>query len=93
MSNMKLEVPNAILFVLEPDNPEVEIPAYGGLISSTSTCVSVGTLADVDGETEVILDQAPVAGLQRVFDGVLSTKTGTIAIVTAHGHSLNRPGY
>lgn len=79
--------PNAILFVCDPTNGNVVIPAYvdGELTAATETCVSVGTQADVDGDTEVTLDrggETPV-GLQQVFFGTIQIPGGRVGIVTS----------
>jgi len=87
---MKLAVPNAILFVLDPSNEAVAIPEYEGLVSHTDSCVSVGTQADVDGETDVSLGHAAPVDLQLVFDGSIQTPGGSIAIWTSEGASLGR---
>lgn len=82
-----LSPPNAILFVFDPTNKDVVIPSYvnGELTAATESCVSVGTLADVDGDTEVILDigAAVSADLERVFSGVITTPGGKVAVVTS----------
>jgi hypothetical protein len=82
-----LSPPNAILFVFDPTNGDVVIPPYvdGELTAATETCVSVGTQADVDGETEVSLAMAAVAqpDLQRVFAGAVATPGGKVAVVTS----------
>lgn len=87
---MKLAVPNAILFVLDPSNGAAVVPEYGGLISRTDTCVSVGTQADVDGETEISLGCTAPADLKLVFDGIIQTPSRSIAIWTSEGTSLGR---
>lgn len=82
-----LRPPNAILFVFDPTNSDVAIPPYvnGELTAATETCVSVGTQADVDGETEVSLAMATVAQpeLQQVFAGAVATPGGKVAVVTS----------
>jgi len=79
--------PNAILFVFDPTNKDVVIPAYvdGELTASSSTCVSVGTQADVDGDTDISLDVegADPAGMQQAFFGVIGAPGGKVAVVTS----------
>jgi hypothetical protein len=82
-----LSPPNAILFVLDPTNKNVVVPVYvdDQLTAATSTCVSIGTQADVDGDVEVSLEVARVApiGMQHIFFGVIETPGGKIAVVTS----------
>lgn len=82
-----LSPPNAILFVFDPTNKDVVIPPYvdGELTASSSTCVSVGTQADVDGDTDISLDLGGVApaDLQQVFFGAISAPGGKVAVVTS----------
>ncbi|GAB2859578.1 hypothetical protein GCM10027277_30130 [Pseudoduganella ginsengisoli] len=87
MLQATISPPNAILFVFDPANKNVIIPAYvdGELTAANDTCVSVGTQADVDGETDVSLgffDEAPV-GLQQVFLGTIHIPSGRVGIVTS----------
>jgi hypothetical protein len=62
MNRAVLSPPNAILFVFDPTNKDVVVPPYvdGELTAATANCVSVGTQADVDGDTEVSLETTPV---------------------------------
>ncbi len=87
MPKTVLSPANAILFIFDPTNKDVVIPAYvdDELTAATDTCVSVGTQADVDGETEVSLDIWGVVplDLERVFSGVIATPGGKVAVVTS----------
>jgi hypothetical protein len=73
-------------------NSEAQMPEYvvGELVAATDTCVSVGTQADVDGETEVTLclGGPDHVGLTSVFDGRLSTPGGVVSIETSQSDSL-----
>ncbi len=87
MLNAVLSPPNAILFVFDPTNKDVVIPSYidGELTASSDTCVSVGTRADADGDTDISLDLGGVAppDLLRIFFGVIGVSGGKVAIVTS----------
>lgn len=78
---------NAILFVLDPTNKDTVVPPYvdGELTAATGTCISIGTQAPVDGETEVSLelDGATPSDLHRAFLGSLVTPGGKLAVVTS----------
>ena len=87
MLNAMLCPPNAILFVFDPTNKDVQIPPYinGELTASTASCVSIGTQADVDGDTAISLSLggAAPAGLQKVFCDVIVVPNGKVAVVTS----------
>lgn len=86
---MKLAVPNAILFVTDPESVASDFPLeHGGLVSHTDGCVCVGTQADVDGETEVSIGRVEPEGLTRVFDGFVKTASGAIGVETSERLSL-----
>jgi hypothetical protein len=87
MPRTVLSPPNAILFIFDPTSKDVVIPAYvdNELTAATDTCVSVGTQADVDGETEVSLDILGVVplDLELIFSGAIATPGGKVAVVTS----------
>lgn len=87
MSNATISPPNAILFVFDPTNKDIVVPPYvdGEITAATETCVSVGTQASVDGETEVSLDldNATPSDLHQAFFGSIVTPGGKIAVVTS----------
>ena len=86
---MKLAVPNAILFVIDPESDASAFPLeHRGLVSHTDSCVCIGTQADVDGETEVSIGGVEPEGLTRVFDGPVETPSGTLGVETSEGMSL-----
>jgi hypothetical protein len=62
----RLSPPNSILFVVTGEAPEVP-GQTGDLVSATDTCVSIGTLMEFDGETEIeITDDCPSLGVRRL---------------------------
>jgi hypothetical protein len=84
-----LAVPNAILFILDPTNEAAVVPVYvpGEAAAATPTCVSIATIADVDGEVTVSLgarvDDGMWPTLVQVFDGLVETPGHVLAVVTA----------
>ncbi len=85
----KLAVPNAILFVLDPTNEAAVVPEYmpGEAAAATPSCVSIATIADVDGDVivglctplDVVTFSAPV----QVFAGSVETPGHVLAVVTS----------
>jgi hypothetical protein len=83
-----LSVPNAIVFILDPESRDVNIPEYDPdqTVASNQTCVSVKTLADVDGDATVRLehrDKSNIDGLETVFVGKVATPNKRLAVVTS----------
>lgn len=81
---------NSIIFISDPTQ-RVEVPADVGstLVAVTSSCVSVGTLAEVDGETTVRLaDSFADPEGEIVFDGSVETPGRRIAVSDVLGNSI-----
>jgi hypothetical protein len=89
MSTIKLSPPNAILFVFDVTNKDVNVPQYidGRLVASNNTCISIGTQAPVDGETTVSLEKrlqdVATHGPHRVFEGRVECPGRKIAVTTS----------
>ena len=84
-----LAVPNAILFILDPTNKNAVVPEYapGKAAVATSSCVSIATISDVDGEVTVGLcasgDDITRPTALQVFDGTVETPGHVLAVVTS----------
>jgi hypothetical protein len=89
MSQITLSPPYAILFIYDPLNKDAETPEYspGNLVSTTQHCISVGTRADVDGETTVELvravNDAAIVPEHKIFQGFVQAPNRNISVVTA----------
>jgi hypothetical protein len=94
MRAVTLAPPHAILFVFDPSNKRVQVPEYvaGELIAVNSTAVSVGTQAEVDGETTVTLgsrnEALDLSGFEKVFEGKVETPGRRLAVVTSERHTI-----
>ena len=80
---------NPIVFVLDPTNREISVPAYidGELIAETPTCVSVGIQPNIEGETSIEVASS-LSSLQRrrlvkIHQGQIDAPGKTLAVVTA----------
>ena len=69
----RVSPPNSIVFISDPNGGEAPDPVWGAMILSTPSCISVGCLPEVDGETEITLGPA-----QEVDTGDLPDFTGTL---------------
>jgi hypothetical protein len=86
--------PHPIVFVMDFSNDTVEIPDYDpeAVTFSNDMCVSVRTIADVDGEVTVFLgsdlplDAQNIARL--VFAGSIRVPSGSLAVVTSENERL-----
>jgi hypothetical protein len=83
-----------IVFVMDFSNDAVEVPQYDPehVAASSNTCVSVRTIADVDGEVTVFLADRPPSdaeGLGRhVLTGGIQVPSGAVAVVTSENEKL-----
>jgi hypothetical protein len=82
---------NALMVVMDPTVGEPPEFLGGRLVAATASCVVVGTLAPMDGETLVTIttsatQHAPDGKL--VFEGVIEAPNGTLAVCTVTGESL-----
>ena len=59
-------------------------------IASTDTCVVVGCLAEIDGQTEITMGPAREVSpsAHPAFDGILATPSRTIAVSTVDWNKL-----
>lgn len=92
MKSVTINVPHGILFILDPNNKDVLIPEYvdGELVSVTDSCLSVVTLAPVDGDTEVSMafNEAAPRELTRVAYDNISVPHGRLAVTTSDDGSV-----
>ena len=94
----RLAVPNAILFVFDPSNKEAIVPQYDpqNIIAATSSCVSVATLANVDGDVTARLSHLSSnthpENLVQVFNDEIETPGKLLAIVTSQFDTVLKIG-
>jgi hypothetical protein len=82
--------PHSLVFVM--DERVAEIPDdTGAAIAATPSCVTVGTLSELDGETEVRLsgpqDFAPSDDLTLAWSGTIAS-AGVVEIQTSEAKTL-----
>lgn len=82
----KISPPNSLLIISDSDIGEIP-QSMDRPVVATPSCIVVGTLAFCDGETSVALsdgrdDGDAIAGLRRVFAGLLATPTKEVHIYT-----------
>ena len=89
---IKTAPPNSLLFVSDENGGLPPRPVRGEQILATPSCVSVGCLAFMDGETEVTLgrsaDVAPP--FAPAFDGMIATPNRAIIVSTVENEAILR---
>ena len=89
-----LSVPNAIIFLYDLANEDIQVPEYidNVLTAANETCVSVGTQADVDGEVTLRLSnqlaEADKDSYKKAFDGSIDTPGKKLAISTSEDDGI-----
>ena len=84
-----LQVPHSIIFVYDPDHDGLEIPDWSGKApaQASKSCVSIGTLCEMDGSTRIVLspkasELAP-SGALTIFDGEIETPARQLWVNTS----------
>lgn len=86
-----LEIPHAIIFVMDNDSKDLLIPEYikGQLTAANGACLSIGTQADVDGDVHITLSdelsQDKVAQCSKVFEGKITTPDKKLSVCLSDG--------
>jgi hypothetical protein len=89
----RLAPPNSLLLVLDARTGELPLPnTLGGApIASTSSALAIGTLMELDGETEVHLTDTPEileqVDLAKRWEGRIATD-GVLGVLTVHNEVL-----
>lgn len=83
-----------IVFIFDFANKEIEVPEYdpNSVVSANDSCISVRTIADVDGEVtiELIDNSADIKDLNpiEVFNGTINFPGHKINVVNSHYEKL-----
>ena len=91
---IKLAPPNSILFVSDPiigqDEIIPELAPEQGVVSS-GNCIAIGTLAEMDGETTVVLENniAHPRG-KLIFEGAIETPSRSVQVSTSQLEVVGR---
>lgn len=88
---------NSLILVMDQTVGEVPESMAGALVAATNSCVAVGTLSEVEGETLISLSDERLEKRDRppVFDGVLSTPSKRLSVCSVLDEplmSLDVPG-
>ena len=81
----RISPPNSLLLVMDRSVGIVPDSMEDGIVVSTTTCVAVGTLAETDGQTRIILTDENVMlfdDYSLIFEGILQTPSKRLSICT-----------
>jgi hypothetical protein len=82
--------PNSLLFISDPNGGVGPEYVKGKLVLATSTCISVGCRAFIDGETQVFLGSASELdpGRPPAFDGMIETPNRKVVVSTVEHETI-----
>lgn len=82
IQELNIDTMYGLVLVVDPDNPDAEVPATGDKVSRTMSCVAVPVRPYVDGPVSLWLGPSvamPKDGIE-IFSGALDTPAGRLAI-------------
>lgn len=77
--------PNSVILLMDFNHGDIPNWNPQKIVSATKTCIAVGTLNEIDGETLVRLFSdtgGEIDGLTIYFDGFIETPNKEVALVT-----------
>ena len=82
--SVKIAPPHSLITISDSQGGEVPDSVSKNLITSTRTCISVGTKAEIDGETEIIIGNFDEINLDSdpSFYGEIATPSRVISVFT-----------
>jgi hypothetical protein len=88
MSEITTSPPYSIILVVA--HRAAAVPRITELVSASSSCIAVGTLAEMDGETRIVLTDEPFEGddLKECGSFGLDRIDGSVSVQTADGKEL-----
>jgi hypothetical protein len=89
VQSAKIALPNALLIIMDPSGGTIPRSMEGATIASTNSCIAVGCLSDVEGETEVTLGNLHEVdpGDRPIFQQKLSTPSHKLVLLS----TFNKP--
>jgi hypothetical protein len=90
--SIKIAPPNSLLFVSDPNGGSTPAITGNDMIWATTSCVAIGCLAFMDGETDVTLGRGTEVdpGMTPVFDGILDTPSRAVVVGTSERKNVLR---
>ncbi|HTI68583.1 MAG TPA: hypothetical protein VMF06_01350 [Candidatus Limnocylindria bacterium] len=83
MTTIKRPIKNALILIADIDAGEIPSDMGDKVVASNRYCIAVGTLPDVDGETEISIsdiNNPPESAPLKAFQGILKTRSCHVAV-------------
>ena len=85
----KIAPKNSLLLVMDKDSGEIPKSMGDKIFAATPSCIAIGTLCEIDGQTLVVLtdEDVPIhqsSGMFKVYDGKLETPNKEVHLCTVH---------
>jgi hypothetical protein len=82
---IKERIENSVLLIMDAEAGQPPESMSGSLVVSNSSCIAVGTLAEMDGETVVVLTDERFltemySNLREIFRGSLATPAKELSV-------------
>lgn len=88
--SLVLPVPNSVFFITGSDKRDMPTIQRYSTVWSTSSCVAVGCIPDVDGDTRITIGRGDEVdrGNTPIFDGLLDTKARVVRLEIVPGEVI-----
>lgn len=73
-----IQVPNALIYVLDNEHGEIPESLDTGLLTTTPSCVVIGTIPDCDGSVDIVLTDEPYSNNDRALHLAWSGRINTL---------------
>ena len=89
-TSLKIAPPNSLVLVSDTRNAEIPVTMFDSRFAATDSCVAVGCLADVDGDTTFTLGLTSEVdpGTSPSFVRTIQTPNRLVSISTILGNSI-----
>lgn len=88
---IKQAMPHSLVLLMDYCVGEIPSSFTEGLVTSTPTCIAIGTVSEDDGVTSVLVTHAPQNysdGLLKIYTGSLLTPSKELSLVDTGNHVL-----
>lgn len=88
---IKQAMPHSLVLLMDYFSGELPSSFVGGLVTSTSTCVAIGTISEDDGVASVLVTRSPEGRSNELFKvhaGKLLVPSKNLSLVDTNNHIL-----
>lgn len=92
-NEIALAPPHSIIFIMDAVGGKIPDSFNGELVSTTPTCIAVGTLSEQDGDTKITLtddavDPGKIINSIVIFEGFIEKSTDYLSVFTAFNDQI-----